>query len=256
MKTRIISLGLLVPASFILIMLSYRCSSTRTTSDSGQVETIQTNVDGKGISIQVDFSKGESHNHPLMAIWLEDTSGNYIETLYIAESIGSGIFRHGEKSDGQWQAGPVRRPAALPYWGHQRGIKASDGFYIPTPENPMSDAVTGPTPSGNFILQSKSSVPTPSVFKLLMEINQPWDWNDYWTNSKFPDDADYMTSSQPAVVYEAVIDLNSAQKEYTMIPVGHSHYSGLDGSLDPDLSTLTTALQIAKSVTAVVDVTK
>lgn len=248
MKTRIISLILLLTASFILIMISYRCSGTRTTADTGQVETIQTNIDGKGISIKLDFSKGESHNHPLMAIWLEDTSGRYIETLYIAESIGKGIFRHGEKSDGQWQAGPVRRPAALPYWGHQRGIKASDGYYIPTPENPMPDAITGPTPSGNFTLQSKSSVPTPSVFKLLLEINQPWDWNEYWTNSKFPDDADYMTSSQPAVVYEAVIDLNSAQKEYMMIPVGHSHYSGLDGSLSSDLSTLTTALNIARSI--------
>jgi hypothetical protein len=249
MKTRIVSLVLLLSASFILVMLSYRCSGTRTTADTGQAETIQTNIDGKGISIEVEFLKGESHNHPLMAIWLEDAEGHYIETLYIAESIGKGIFQHGEKSDGQWQAGPVRRPAALPYWGHQRGIAADDGYYIPTPESPMPDAVTGPTPPGNFILQSKSSVPIPSVFKLLLEINQPWDWNEYWTNNKFPDDVNYKTSSQPAVVYETIIDMNSAQDDYMMAPVGHSHYSGLDGSLSPDLSTLTTALEIVKSVT-------
>jgi len=256
MKTKIFSLSLLFSTSLLLIIAGYRCSGTRKTADTGQVETIQTNIDGKGISIEAEFLKGESHNHPLMAIWLEDADGSYIETLYIAESIGKGIFQHGEKSHGQWQAGPVRRPAALPYWSHKRGIREADGLYIPTPEDPMPDAVTGPTPSGNFTLQSKSSVPTPAVFKLLLEVNQPWDWNEYWTNSKFPDDADYMTSSQPAVVYEAVIDLNSAQKEYMMIPVGHSHFSGLDGSLSSDLSTLTTALQIAKSVTAVVNVTK
>jgi len=256
MKTKIFSIALLLFISLLLIAAGYRCSGTRKTADSGQVETIMTNIDGKGISIEVEFLKGESHNHPLLVIWLEDTDGRYIETLYIAESIGRGIFMHGDKSKGQWQAGPIRRPAALPYWGHQRGIREADGLYIPTSENPMPDAVTGPTPSGNFTLQSKSTDPTPAVFKLLLEINQSWDWNEYWTNTKFPDDVDYKSSSQPAIVYEAVIDMNSGLKEFTMIPIGHSHYSGLDGSLDPDLSSLSTALQIVKSVTAVVETAK
>jgi len=34
-----------------------------------------------------------------------------------------------------------------------------------------------------------------------------------------------------------------------MKPIGHSHYSGADGSLDPDLNSLTTALQIARKIT-------
>jgi hypothetical protein len=33
-----------------------------------------------------------------------------------------------------------------------------------------------------------------------------------------------------------------------MKPIGHSHPSGKDGELDSDLSTLTTALQIADSI--------
>jgi len=244
---------MLFSSILILIITAYRCSGTKKTADTSPVETITTNIDGKGISIQVEFLKGESHNHPLMAIWLEDEDGRYIETLYIAKSIGKGIFEHGEKSSGQWQAGPIRRPAALPYWGHQRGIMAEDGYYIPTPENPMPDAVTGPTPSGNFTLRSKSSEATPSVFKLLFEINQSWDWNEYWTNTRFPDDVNYKTSSQPAIVYEALIDINSAQRAYVMVPVGHSHFSGQDGSLNPDLSTLTTAQQIVKSIRVIVD---
>jgi hypothetical protein len=249
MKTKIFSLSLLSLAGLLLVMAGYRCSGTKKTPVTGQVESIVTNIEGKGISIQIDFLKGESFNHPLLAIWLEDKDGQYIETLYIAESIGKGIFQHGEKSQGKWQPGPVRRPAALPYWGHKRGIKADDGYFIPAPENPMPDAVTGPTPSGNFMLKSKTSAETPSVTKLLLEINQSWDWNEYWTNSKYQDDINYMTSSQPAVVYEAEIDLNSGQKEFVMIPAGHSHYSGLDGSLNPDLGTLTTALEIVNRIT-------
>jgi hypothetical protein len=248
MKSRILSLTLLLALSALLFAAGYRCSGSKKTAETGPAETINTNVNGTGMSVRVDFLKGKSFNHPLMAIWLEDTAGHYIETLYIAESIGKGIFKHGDKSTGQWQPGPTRRPAALPYWGHQRGIKADDDLYIPTPESPMPDAITGPTPSGNFTLASRSTEPMPSVFKVLLEINQSWDWNSFWTNSKYPDDVNYMTSSQPSVVYEATIDLNSPVKEYTMEPVGHGHYSGMDGSLTTDLSSLTTALEIAGSI--------
>jgi len=241
--------SMLLALSSMLIIAAYSCSGTKTAADSGPVEFIQTNVNGTGISIEVEFQKGGSHNHPLVVIWLEDTSGKYIETLYVAESIGKGVFQHGDKSSGEWQAGPVRRPAALPYWGHKRGIMAEDGYYIPTPENPVPDAVTGPTPAGNFKLLSKATVESPSVFKVLLEINQPWDWNQYWTNTKYPEDENYKTSSQPSLVYEATIDLDSGVREYSMNPVGHGHYSGMDGSLTTDLSTLTTALEIAKSIT-------
>jgi hypothetical protein len=112
----------------------------------------------------------------------------------------------------------------------------------------MPDAVTGPTPVGNLVMQSKSTDKTPAVFKIMFEINQSWDWNEYWTNTKYPDDLNYKTSSQPSLVYEAIIDLNSGTREYEMKPVGHGHYSGADGSLTSDLGTLTTALSITKSI--------
>jgi len=227
------------------------CAGGKKAAVEEQTEVITTNIGGKGIAITVEFTKGKSHNHPLMVIWLEDLEGEYIETLYVAESIGKGIFRHGEKSKGQWMPGPIRRPAALPYWGHKRGVEAPDGYFIPTPEEPMPDAITGATPQGNFILQSKSTETITGPFKLMMEINQSWDWNEYWTNNKFPDDIHYSTSSQPAVVYEAVIDPAGDQKTYVMKPIGHSHYSGKDGSLNPDLSTLTTALEIVRNAMVV-----
>jgi hypothetical protein len=253
MKRIFITSSLLLALSSLLIITVYSCSGTKTTADSGPVELIQTHVNGTGISINVEFQKGASHNHPLMAIWLEDNSGKYIETLFVAESIGKGIFQRGDQSKGQWEAGPVRRPAALPYWGHQRGVQAEDGYYIPSPDNPMPDAVTGPTPKGNFTLVSKATGTAPRVLKVMLEINQPWDWNKFWTNSKYPDDVNYKTSSQPSLVYEATIDLDSGTKEYSMKPVGHGHYSGKDGSLTTDLGTMTTALEIAKSITVKID---
>jgi hypothetical protein len=82
-----------------------------------------------------------------------------------------------------------------------------------------------------------------------MELNQSWDWNEFWTNDKFPNDKEYKTSSQPALVYAVDIDTTNPDKTYQMKPIGHSHYSGADGSLDPDLSTMTTALKIANKIT-------
>jgi hypothetical protein len=82
----------------------------------------------------------------------------------------------------------------------------------------------------------------------MFEINQNWDWNEYWTNDKFPGDNNYLNSAQPAVVYESMVDQKELHDRYVMRPIGHSHPSGETGELFTDLSTLTTALQIADSI--------
>jgi hypothetical protein len=239
-------LAVLVMLSFKTSVAEYEPQKRRKAAEEAVV--IQTNQDGKGMQITIEFKKGKAHNHPLLAIWIEDMEGNYIQTLYVVQSIASSVFRHGEAGWGHWNEAVVRRPAALPYWGHQRGIKAGDGLYIPTPDNPVPDAYSGATPKSDFILFSRSDMPLPEQFRVLLEINQAWDWNQYWHNNKFPDDAEYKTSSQPALVYEASINMQDQLKEYEMKPIGHSHYSGKTGELFRDLSTLTSALEIAESI--------
>jgi hypothetical protein len=86
-----------------------------------------------------------------------------------------------------------------------------------------------------------------------MEINQSWDWNEFWHNNKYPEDKEYKTSSQPAVVYEATINTNKPGEEILFKPVGHSHYAGRDGKLYTELNTLTSALNIVKKCTVKVD---
>lgn len=200
-----------------------------------------------GLPLEVTFTAGPAHNHPLMALWIEDLDSNYVQTLFVAESIGKGVFRHGDPSSGRWMPGPVRRPAALPYWGHQRGVQASDGYYIPSQDDPMPDAITGATPQSHFVL--KTQLPDElSQFRILFEINQSWDWNEHWTNDKFPGDEHYMSSSQPALVYEAFVDLEKDQSDHELKVIGHSHWSGEDGRLFSDLSTITTALDITRSI--------
>lgn len=214
----------------------------------GEKERIVSNESGRGPILEIEFTKGPSHNHPLMAVWVEDTAGNYIQSLFVARSIAKGTFRYVENRSGEWSEGEARRPAALPYWGHQRGVKAEDGLYIPDPDNPLPDAYSGATPKGSFILETRLDEPASEVFKVLFEINQPWDWNDYWSNPKYPDDEAYRTSSQPAVIYSATVNLKDDKNEYPMKVAGRAHHSGRDGRLYQDTETLTTALEITDSI--------
>jgi hypothetical protein len=238
-----------------LVWALSNCKNLKTPAeDSGPSELIDLN-NGKNASqaFIIDFEKGEKHNHPLMAVWAEDVYGKYIETFFVSKSIGKGIFDKASGGGGKWLPGPVRRPAALPYWAHKRGVKEADGLYIPTPETPMPDAIAGATPRKDFRLVVAPVTPNfPRIFHLLMEINQSWDWNSYWTNDKFPDEPEYKTSSQPSVVYSAFVNLDDATVKYSLNPIGHGHYSGKTGELFTDLSTLTTALEIAKRITVTV----
>ena len=151
------------------------------------------NSEGRGPVIEIAFSKCKAHNHPLMAIWIEDENGKFVQTLYVAESIGKGVFKRGDSSSGKWMPGEIRRPAALPYWSHRRGIKAKDGLFVPDKGNPVPDAYTGPTPTGNFTLHVRTDDSKLRRFIIYFEINQSWDWNEYWTNNKFPGDDEYKT---------------------------------------------------------------
>ena len=213
-----------------------------------QKAIINTNNDGRGPEISIELYKGKSFYYPLMAAWIEDEAGNYIQTLFVPASIATGVFRYGKQENNKWIPAPKRAPQTLPYWSHKRGVIATDGLYMPEPENPVSDAYTGATPVKGFVLNTRADKELPAVYRILFEINQNWDWNEYWTNNKYPDDENYKMSCQPALVYEAVIDSRKTISSSAMKPIGHSHYSGKTGELFPDLSTLTTALYIADSI--------
>ena len=237
--------------SLILSLTLFSCTVNRQSGDTApedEVFVFTLNDEGSGPWITLDFIRGESFYYPLMAVWLEDMKGNYIQTLYVPQSVATSVFRFGEVKDNKWQPGIRRYPQTLPYWAHSRGIRASDGLYMPDPEQPVADAYTGATPVTGFRMSTRTDSPVNGPLRILVEVNQNWDWNEYWTNDLFPDDKFYKLSCQPAVVYEAVINPDLAGNEVVLKAIGHSHHSGATGELFRDLSTLTTALQIADSI--------
>ncbi len=235
----------------LIILLVSSCSVNQNRSDSGNDEDIYrftVNEDAPGPWIAVEFKAGESFYYPLFAIWLEDLDGKYLQTLYVPESVATSVFRFGDIKDGKWVEGIRRWPQTLPYWAHKRNITASDGLYMPDPEAPVPDAYTGATPVTGFVMLSRSDSIIDRPVKVMLEVNQNWDWNEYWTNDKYPGDEYYRRSCQPALVYEAVIDPAMSGTVQVMQAIGHSHPSGATGELYTDLSTITTALEIADSI--------
>lgn len=240
---------------FILALFIITTLSSCQNSGIGQsISTeIKTNQGESGLNLEIKFIKGSSFNHPTFSFWVEDMEGNYIETLLVTDYVAKGIYGHGSLGPEKWDSkpGPVERPSTLPVWLHKHQ-KEAGGQLLPSPENPVPDAITSATPKGDFVLETVVKGNVPMKFRLMMEINQTWDWNSYWNNSLFPDDLEYKASCQPALVYAVTIDRNGPQAEYCLNPIGHSHYSGKNGELYTDISTITSAKEIVYKVCAVI----
>ena len=113
-----------------LVLFTMACTTSKVPGDETP-DHFTSNPYGEGVDLEIKMIRGEGHNHPLMAIWIEDMEGRFVQTLYVSESIGKGVFQHGDASQGFWMPGEIQRPAALPYWSHRRGIRNESGLYLP-----------------------------------------------------------------------------------------------------------------------------
>lgn len=185
---------------------------------------------------------------PQISVWMETLEGQYIDTLYVTGKISDASFR-GKADDG----GRKRRPEALPYWSHKRGIQESDGLYVPIANNPDLDGVTAATPKNDY--QVTLTAPKMGRYKLMMEVNRTYDFNEYYSPTRFPDDPIYSgdgSSGQPSLIYQAIIDSHQPGHHFFEL-IGHGHHSGADGRLYEDLSNITTAKDILAFVVASVE---
>lgn len=219
-------------------------------------EIIEINTEND-VQLTIDLMRSVHYWHPQMAIWTEDTAGNYLETLFVTQATAKGIFFGGRSKsnfknfDVQKDAtGDYRRVDALPVWSHQRGVQYPDGMFVPTREDPLPDAISGATLSDNF--RMTTSAEFQEIFNLKLEINVAFDDNEYYSEYDFPDDEVYHSGTgqlgQPSIVFEATIDMTDHKNYYLMDLIGHGHHSGQSGVLDEDLTTLTTALEIVERI--------
>ena len=180
-------------------------------------------------------------NPPQFAVWIEDTSGRYISTIFVTKKIAT---------EGWISNGGNRRKEALPYWCHRRGIVYDDGLLLPTKEKPLTDGVTGATPKNDKTIQVRlKGFNEPVVIKA--EFNHSVDFNSFFPKNAAVGDTNYSGgkegSGQPAIVYEATVFPGMTETELKII--GYSSPDGADGNIHTDLEKLTTAKSIVKKIT-------
>lgn len=203
-------------------------------------------------TLKVEAKKGAAFRHPQFALWLGDSTGQYIQTLYISNSMSNSEYNNVYDGKG-WSKGVVRRPEALPIWAHQRNIVASDGLYIPLGKTPDLDGVSGATPSSNFILNTSMSLHSFSEFTVFLEVNQSFDWNEYYTKESFPNDTVYSGSGkvgQPSLLYAKKVSWEELQhQKYFFLELkGHGHHSGKTGKVYSTMDSISSAAQILERV--------
>lgn len=225
--------------------------------------------------IVLDLRKGPYFDWPQYAIWLETLEGELIQPLYVTNKLATNSFENrvtlkdksvvlttnpSLASDRAWEetfdfvhepdtATTRFRPESLPVFLHK--IAEAREKLATSSEVLKLDGYSGATLTENFLLRTRTESPMRRPYKLRLEINQSFDFNEYYSTNRFPDDPVYSGngfSAQPSVVYEAIIDPESAQQFYPMQLVGHGHHSGRDGVSYEDLSNLTTALEIVDRV--------
>src|SRR5690606_34879067 len=170
---------------YIVIIISAvllaSCSSKPSATRLAQRQTftdVVTNTSGTGEEIELRFYGGPSLYYPLMAVWLEDEDGNYLQTLFVPRAIATGVFRYGSNASGKWVEAAKRAPQTLPYWSHKRGIRTADGLFMPDQSSPVADAYSGATPTTSFVLKTWADNSLTARLSVMFEVNQNWDWNE------------------------------------------------------------------------------
>ena len=126
----------------------------------------------------------------------------------------------------------------------------SDGLYLPTKSNPLVDGLTGATPTGDYFV--KVSPTQNSTYIIFAEFNHSVDFNSYYKENSSQGSFYYSGGSegsgQPALVYCARIDLNSAQDYWELQLIGHSSPDGSNGNLYANLNEISSAKNIISKV--------
>lgn len=197
------------------------------------------------IQLVINLTKGEAFNHPSYVVWLEDVEGNLLQTVFVTRSYATGRYAREHKGGFVWgvDSGTSIRPASMPYWKHKFDAQS-------TPQS-IPDAITGATPKGNATITTHTHAQL-SQFRVLVEVNQAWDCNSFWTTNKFPDNLEYRTSCQPSLIYAVTVNLADDVDTYFLNPIGHGHYAGENGNLYTDLRGFTTALNIFETMSVIV----
>lgn len=227
----------------IILSLCLVCTSAITISCRGSAEE---GLPGDLI-LEVETGKEWIHDFSFMiktppqyAIWTEDVTGEFLSTVFVTRKAATEgwVFNKGN-----------RRIESLPLWMHKRNIKDEHGVLLPSEKAPLTDGITGATPKGDqrILFQMVSGI---EQFKIVLEINQSTDFNEFWPENAAESDEKWSGgkegSGQPALVYSVMVNINEPGP-WILELEGRSSADGTDGDIYSDTSGHTTSKKILGS---------
>jgi len=168
-------------------------------------------------------------NAPQMAAWIEDEEGRYIATITVTN-------RSAKKN---WRAAPEEgRPEALPVWNHKQQDNSA-----PHDVDTVSTATSKGSVEAKF---DRESLIEGNTYKVYLEINHSYDYNDYWTKDNSG------VNGQPSLIYQAQF-VAGQPCHLSLEPMGYGSVDGSNGTINSGLGSFTTALGIIKDASIIVN---
>lgn len=186
------------------------------------------------LSLDPDIYK-QSHykKPPQFAVWLEETAGAEIRTVWVTEKT----------STGSW-GGRIVRPVSLPYWV-SRWKKETASSTAPTPENPAVDAVTGATPAQNLVCETQVSAG--SRWYYYIEVNVSGDYNDSFAAESKDGKRDKNGNGQPSIIYEGQITALPGRRSVPRLIGRTDQFESVDRIIK-DLEGISTAKELFSKI--------
>lgn len=226
--------------------------------------------------LSIELKAGAAFHWPQYAIWLETLDGEFVQPVYVTQKLAENNFANRVSTrdkDTVFTDNPFERPGftmeqafdlvvepetradrfrseSLPVFLHQLAGKDNNAVSA-SKVSRLVDGYSGATMMGNFIYKSALAKQPSGAYKLRLEVNQSFDFNQYYSSDRFPDDAIYSGSgysAQPSVIYETEINFDEPNKLFVMELIGRGHHSGQDGEVHLDLFGMTSALQLVDRV--------
>ena len=171
------------------------------------------------ISVAVNPGEAYSKRAPQIAVWVEDSDGTYVDTLFVTRKA-SGNKWIGSPKDG--------RPESLPDWYRAKGQNPA----VKISKDDI-DATTSATPKKGIVISKDLELEKGKTYVFKCQANQSFDYNEYYTKKNSGVDG------QPAVLYAGEMIPDGTEKEIKL------EFSG-------SREKLTTADKIIESIYVVV----
>ena len=187
------------------------------------------------VQMEITFRIFLNEKNCQMAVWLVNEQGVFVDTVYVTRKVArEGLGNRGGDIDDKWGGS---RLSVLPVWAHQRGIDYGGGNFYPTKEKPLVDAMSSATPkAGELVRIWNQKILKPGKYYYYIEVNKSFDDNEQHNYSWY--------RGQPSVIWQGSLLVGDQISESKAKIVGHGQVAGIDGGINPDLSTLTTALDL------------